>query len=82
VHVVQEIGEEVAAERVVAEILNDGAAVRVRARLVEIGGRRMRIFRVQQRTDVRRPQGVDVRFVREDGIRARGPRRQQRRGGN
>jgi hypothetical protein len=75
--VVHQVGEEMAPEGVVAEILHDGSAVGVSARVEQRLRRRTGILREQQRPDLRLPQRVDVRLVREDGIRLGGRRHQE-----
>ena len=80
--VVQDVREETAAEREVAQVQDNGAAVRVRARFVELRCGGLRILLAQERADVRRPQRIDVRFVRENGVCGCGPWRETRRRDN
>src|SRR5207344_2610112 len=65
------VAEEVAAKRVVAEILYHGAAVRVSAGTGHLVWRGARKATRQQGPETGVPQGVDVRLVRQHRIRGR-----------
>ena len=67
-HVVHQVAEELVAERVIPQILNDRPAVGVGARFVHLCGRRARISLLNQRRHRRRPQDVHQPFVRQDGV--------------
>ena len=72
--VVQQVAEQTAAERIVADVLNHRATVRERARVEQLLSRRRRETTDEERPDPRVPQRVDVRFVGQHGIRSRGSR--------
>ena len=76
--VVHQVAEEVAAERVVAKILNHRAAVGVGARLASSFARRARKAAREQRPKAGVPQRIDVGFVRQHGVRPGIRRRQER----
>jgi hypothetical protein len=62
---VQQVAEKPAAERVIAEIMNDAAAIREGPRFHQGGFGRLRKSRQQQRLDRRIPRRIDHRFVRQ-----------------
>ncbi len=66
--VVREIAEQVAAKRIVAHILNDGAAVRIAMSLAEIVLRGAREMLQQQRLDRGVPGSVDNRLMAQDRV--------------
>jgi hypothetical protein len=66
-----QVREQMAAERVIAKILDDGPAVRERARFRQGIRRRPRVTSAEQRRDRPVPHCIDHRFVRENGVGAR-----------
>ena len=71
----REVAEEGAAIRVVAHVLNDGAAVGVGLGATQVFLRGLRIFFQKQGLDVALPRRVDDGFMRKDGVglRRNGP---------
>ena len=74
----RQVREEVAAKRVVAQILNERAAVRVGARFPQLRRREAPEPMLEQRGQLPIPRRVDGLEVRDDREGARRPRRQQR----
>src|SRR5208337_2112220 len=67
-NVMRQIAELLAAEWVVAEVLDDGAAVGIGMRLRNLVFRQRRKSLEQQRPDLIFPEQVDNFFMRQDGI--------------
>src|SRR5579863_1424558 len=63
-----QVAEEFVAERVVAHVLDDAAAVRVSVRGFQIVGSRLRKALQEQRLDCFVPRRIHNRFMSEDGI--------------
>jgi hypothetical protein len=63
---VHQIAKLLAAEWVITEVLNDGAAVRVRVRLPNLIVCKTGITRQQKRPDLVDPEEIDDFFVRQD----------------
>jgi hypothetical protein len=66
-----QVAEFSAAERVVAEVLDDGAAVSVRVCLLDLFFGKSRISLEQKGTDFVSPQQIHDFLVRENGVRER-----------
>jgi len=67
-NVVSQTAEEVISVRVIAEVLNDGAAVSVAVRFFQLLRRGLWKTLQKQRTDIRLPRAVDNGFMREDSV--------------
>ena len=67
-HVMHQVAEELAAERVVAHVLDDAARVGVGVRLQQIFGSGLGIALQQEGPDVAIPGGIDDRLVGENRI--------------
>ena len=67
-HVVHQVAEFLAAERIIAQVLNDRAAIGVGVGFLDLIVREAGKAVLDQRTDVRRPQQVDDFFVGEDRV--------------
>src|SRR4029077_4425548 len=78
--VMREVAEKGVPVRVIAHILNDGAAVGVSLRSAQIFFGCLREFFQQQRLDVRLPNRIDNGFVREDSVGVNGRRQRQQNG--
>src|SRR5207249_7829567 len=78
--IMREDAEKGAAVRVVAHILNDGAAVGVGLGPAQILLGCLRKFLLKERFDVRFPSRIDDGFVREDGVGVNGSRQRQQNG--
>src|SRR2546429_5903283 len=78
--IMREAAEKGAAVRVVAHILNDGAAVGVGLGPAQILLGCLRKFLLKERFDVRFPSRIDDGFVREDGVGVNGSRQRQQNG--
>jgi hypothetical protein len=70
--VVGEVGEELVAERVVADVLNDAATIGVGAGMLDLSGGEIRVAAEEQRDDGGLPGEVDELFVGEEGVGAGG----------
>ena len=68
-NIVRQIAEDLIAERVVADVLNDASAVGVGVGLQQVLRRGIRKAGEQQRLDLLVPQQIDDLFMRQDGIR-------------
>src|SRR5688572_22140172 len=66
--VVNQVGEEAAAERVITEVLDQRSPVGVRARRLDCRRRRVRISQLQYCRDVRVPRLVDQGLIRQQGV--------------
>src|SRR5580658_1905622 len=66
--VVSEVAEKLAAERVVAHVLNHGAAIGVTVRRLQLFGGGVGKSRKKKRFDRVVPGGVNERFVRENPV--------------
>ena len=75
--VVSEIGKEWIAEGVIADVLNDAAAVGVGASMLDLSGSERGVAREKQRDDGTLPGEVDELLMGEQRISVRGPRRKQ-----
>ena len=79
-HIVHQIAEEFAAERIIPHVLDDAAGVGVGVGLNQIFGGGLRPTFKKQRLDVLVPSRIDDGFVGENGIALqRGTQQQQRR---
>ena len=67
-NVVRQVAELLAAERVVAEVLDDGAAISIGMRLLDLVFRQSRKSLEQQRPDLTLPEQVYNLFVRQNGV--------------
>jgi len=67
-NIVSQTAEEMISVRVIAEVLNDGAAVSVAVRFFQLLGRSVWKTLQEQRTDIRLPRAVDNGFMREDRV--------------
>src|ERR1051326_1892751 len=67
-NVVHQVAEELAAERVVAHVLNDASTVGIGMRLYQISGRGARESTQKQRLQTGVPRGINNRFMTEDGV--------------
>jgi len=69
---VEQVGEDRLAEGIVAEILDDASAIRVRTGLAELRGSEVREAPEQERLNGAVPGDVDDLFVGEDGVSSAG----------
>ena len=76
-HVVQQVAEEGAAERIVAKILDDASAVGVAAGVEQLLRACPGETSQHHGRDRPVPQGIDVRFVGQDGVGGHRPRHEQ-----